>query len=100
MAERVGSIVSERDRVQSRLLEQGVPFLPSRANFILVGDPSWDQGVHESLLRLGIIVRDGAPLGVPGRVRVTIGTPRENDAFLAALDQVIQPQATAIRSEG
>ncbi len=100
MAERVASIVSERDRVQAALQERRVPFLPSRANFILVGAPSWDHGVHESLLRLGIIVRDGAPLGVPGRVRVTIGTPQENDAFLAALDQVTQSQATAIRSEG
>ena len=30
-------------------------------------------GVHEQLLRLGVIVRDGASLGCPGRLRVSIG---------------------------
>jgi histidinol-phosphate aminotransferase len=45
-------------------------------------DPS---AVHEQLLRLGVIVRDGAALGCPGRLRVSIGLPDENTAFLDAL---------------
>ncbi len=100
MADRVTSIVAERVRVEAELAARAVPFTPSRANFILVGDPTWEPGLHEALLRQGIIVRDGGPLGVVGRVRVTIGTPQENDAFLAALDQVTPIQTTAERSEG
>ena len=48
-------------------------------------------GAHEQLLRLGVIVRDGAPLGCPGHLRVSIGTPDENDAFLSARAQLARP---------
>ncbi len=99
MAERVAAIVRERDRVCAELAATGVPFTPSRANFILLGAESGGSGLHEALLRRGVIVRDGAALGVPGRVRVTIGSPRENDAFLAALAQVNQFE-TAMSPEG
>jgi histidinol-phosphate aminotransferase len=34
------------------------------------------------LLRHGVLVRDN---GVPGRLRVSVGTPEENDAFLDAV---------------
>ena len=67
-------------------------FTPSQANFILVrpdSDPAaGSSGVHEQLLRLGVIVRDGASLGCPGRLRVSIGTPDENAAFLSARAQL------------
>lgn len=88
MERRVATIVTERARVAAALEGMGVPFTPSRANFILLGAGLGASGLHEALLRRGVIVRDGAALGVPGRVRVTIGTPEENDAFLAALAQV------------
>jgi histidinol-phosphate aminotransferase len=45
-------------------------------------------GPHERLLRAGVIVRDGRALGVPGHLRITIGTPEENDALLAAVDRL------------
>jgi histidinol-phosphate aminotransferase len=48
-------------------------------------------GAHEQLLRLGVIVRDGAPLGIPGFLRVSIGTPDENDAFLEARARLAAP---------
>jgi histidinol-phosphate aminotransferase len=36
-----------------------------------------------------VIVRAGAALGEPGRMRVTYGTRSENDRFLAALDELL-----------
>ncbi|MBY0398104.1 MAG: aminotransferase class I/II-fold pyridoxal phosphate-dependent enzyme, partial [Thermoleophilia bacterium] len=85
---RVRQTVAERERMQAALAETGWPFTPSRANFILVtpdSDPvAGSSGVHEQLLRLGVIVRDGASLGCPGRLRVSVGTPEENAAFLDA----------------
>ena len=85
---RVRQTVAERERMQSALAETGWAFTPSRANFILVtpdSDPvAGSSGVHEQLLRLGVIVRDGASLGCPGRLRVSVGTPEENAAFLDA----------------
>jgi len=86
---RVRSLVAERTRVEDALRMWGVPFTPSQANFILVRpaeEPGHGEGpLHERLLRRGVIVRDGRALGVPGALRVSIGTPSENDAFLAAL---------------
>lgn len=88
---RVDEAVAERDRVSAALTEMGVPFTRSHGNFILLGppDPGMDARVlHEELLKRGIIVRDGSALGCPGTLRVTIGAPEENDAFLTALAAV------------
>lgn len=92
---RVRQTVAERERVQADLAGTGWAFTPSRANFILVTPESppatGTPGVHEQLLRLGVIVRDGASLGCPGRLRVSIGTPEENTAFLSARARVARP---------
>ncbi len=88
---RVDEAIAERDRMSAALREMGVPFTPSHGNFILMEppDPGMDARVlHEALLRGGVIVRDGSALGCPGTLRVTIGAPSENDAFLAALGAV------------
>src|SRR5664279_3334105 len=84
--------MAERVRVQSALADSTWGFTPSQGNFILVrpdSDPAaGSSGVHEQLLRLGVIVRDGRSLGCPGRLRVSIGTPDENAAFLSARAQL------------
>lgn len=86
LAKRVAKTVSERGRIEAALGELGVPYLASRTNFILVeAGPLDGRQLHEELLRRGVIVRDGTALGAPGRLRVTIGAPAENDAFLSAL---------------
>ncbi len=89
---RVREVMAERSRVQAALSETTWGFTPSQANFILVRPDrvqgAGTPGVHEQLLRLGVIVRDGASLGCPGRLRVSIGTPDENDAFLSARARV------------
>jgi histidinol-phosphate aminotransferase len=85
---RVRQVIDERHRMEAALAGTGWGFTPSQANFILVTpdpDPAADSiGVHESLLRGGVIVRDGSALGCPGRIRVSIGSPDENEAFLSA----------------
>ena len=88
---RVDEAISERDRVSAALTAMGVPFTRSHGNFILMEspDPGMDARVlHEDLLTRGVIVRDGSALGCPGTLRVTIGAPPENDAFLSALGAV------------
>lgn len=88
---RVDDAIAERGRVSSALAAMGVPFTPSHGNFILMEppDPGMEARVlHEDLLARGVIVRDGAALGCPGTLRVTIGAHNENDAFLSALGAV------------
>ncbi len=44
--------------------------------------------VLEELLKLGVICRAMGWMGFPNAVRVTVGTPQENEKFLRALAQV------------
>ncbi len=85
-AEEVASgLATERDRVIAGLARHPTwrPH-PSQANFFLVRTPD-AEAAWRSLLARGILVRrqDHLP-GLEGCLRVSVGTPRENDAFLAA----------------
>jgi len=52
------------------------------------GNPRADR-VYEKLLREGVIVRPVSGYGMPDHLRVTVGTPRENEKFLKALKSVL-----------
>ena len=58
------------------------------ANFVLFRVTGDARALWERLLDRGVLVRDfsGWP-GVEGCLRVTVGTPAENDAFLEALTE-------------
>jgi histidinol-phosphate aminotransferase len=82
-------VIAERDRV-TEAVRKLVPEVPeSQANFVWLplGDRSAAFGA--ACEARGVIVR---PFPGDG-VRVTIGTPAENDAFLAAAEEALQPQA-------
>lgn len=89
VAERVERIVAERDRLSRALAaHRDVEVFPSVANFILmrVDDAA---ATYRGLLDRGVLVRrqDHLP-GLAGCLRVSIGAPAENDAFLKAFDAV------------
>lgn len=58
---------------------------PAVANFLFVDLGEDATTVFQVLLREGVIVRPLAPFGAPSAIRVTVGTPEENDLFGAAL---------------
>jgi len=64
-------------------------YVPSHANFILVrvGD---GQRVFEALQRQGVIVRPMGGYQLPEWIRISIGTPPENERCLAALKAVLK----------
>ena len=70
----------------------GIEYIPSFGNFVLfkAGDDQ-DAGarVNLALLKRGVIVRPVANYGLPQWLRVSIGTQRENEAFLAALPEAM-----------
>jgi histidinol-phosphate aminotransferase len=87
---RVEHTVIERVHVESELAARGLDATESQANFSWVGLGDRDEhAVVEGLADLGVIVRAGTALGEEGRLRVTYGTRRENDRFLAALDTLL-----------
>jgi histidinol-phosphate aminotransferase len=86
MRECVGKIVSERERVMESL----TCVHPSEANFLYVHTQQRSKVVTQRLLRQGVIVRDCSSFPGSGEhcMRVTVGTPAENDRFLEEFDEV------------
>lgn len=84
----IRSIVSERRRLLKEMLHMNnVKPCPSDANFILFKVPGSDN-VYTALLKKGILVRNMKGIS-EGCLRVTVGTPGENDAFLKALKIIL-----------
>jgi histidinol-phosphate aminotransferase len=73
---------AERDRIVTELRSMGLDVTDSDANFVQFGRFDDAHAMWQAILDRGVLVRDN---GVPGRLRVTAGTPAENDAFLDAV---------------
>lgn len=92
MNERVSRLVEERGRLVSRLSELDVDVWPSGANFVLFRPRSVDGGeVWQRLVDRSVLVRNCSSWPrLEGCLRVTIGTPGEDDLFLSALEEALQ----------
>ncbi|MFC7216675.1 histidinol-phosphate transaminase [Streptomyces polyrhachis] len=78
----VEQLKGERDRLVAELTALGCEVTESDANFVQFGRFPDARAMWRRLLEHGVLVRDN---GVPGHLRVTAGTPQENDAFLEAV---------------
>ncbi len=109
--EQAGHVVAERGRLANALAAKGLEVFPSAANLLLVRVPaSYASAVssaistssavsigvssasdaasalYATLLAAGIVVRFFGTVGpLAGCLRITVGTPAENEALLAAL---------------
>ncbi|GAB3095700.1 histidinol-phosphate transaminase [Lysobacter terrae] len=94
---RVAQCVLERERLQSRLetLPAVRRVVPSRANFVLVR--CFDaQAMFDALLAQGIVVRDlRAMPGLQDALRISIGTPEQNDRVIATVASLAQAGVAA-----
>lgn len=89
-AERIAIVVRERARVEARLRTiDGVRRVyPSAGNYLLARFDDAERA-YRALLAAGVVVRDmRATPGLADALRITIGSPQENDAMLAALNAV------------
>jgi len=91
MRDRVQKLVDERERLVRGLAALPVEQWRSGANFILFRPTTRDgRDVWQGLLDRSVLVRDTSSWpGLDGCLRVTVGTPDEDDAFLAALTEVL-----------
>jgi histidinol-phosphate aminotransferase len=91
MEARVAALVAERERLAGALAALPVDTWPSGANFLLFRPRAVDgPTVWEGLVERSVLVRDCSSWpGLDGCLRVTVGTPSEDDAFLAALKEVL-----------
>jgi histidinol-phosphate aminotransferase len=84
---RIQFLVRERDRVVAALDGTGWELPDAQANFVYVPLAGRTEWVYGELERRGVVTRP-----FPGEgLRVTIGTPPENDRFLTALAEVAHP---------
>lgn len=83
-AARAAAVVAERSTLAAALAARGLEVFPSEANLLLVRTAD-ATALWQRLFDAGISVRkfDGGPLA--GCLRITVGTPAENAALLAAL---------------
>jgi histidinol-phosphate aminotransferase len=95
MRGRVQALVDERERVAAALEGRlGLTVFPSGANFVLLRFERDAGDVWQQLLDRGVLVRDFSRRpGLEECLRVTIGTPEENDAFLMALEASMEEVA-------
>lgn len=61
------------------------------ANFVFADFGRPTGPLVQALLSQGVIVRSGDPFGCPNCIRVTIGTPKENEKFVKALESSAVP---------
>ena len=77
-------VIEERAWLSAELTRRGIAHPPSQANFLLARVP--DAGAaRERLFRAGILVRDGAGVGFPGHLRISVGLRETNERLLALL---------------
>src|SRR5215467_8372424 len=68
-----------------RLNELGLRALPTSGNFIYFETEENADAVSKLMQKEGVIVRSLLPWGIPNAIRVTIGTPEQNERFFQAL---------------
>ncbi len=85
-------IIQERERVLEALDNFGISFVPPAANFFLMEVPEFYEGSEfcQELMQRGVIVRSMVPYDLDRYVRVSVGTPSENDRFLKTLEDVLE----------
>ncbi|MDV9175978.1 histidinol-phosphate transaminase [Streptomyces sp. W16] len=86
----VEQLKSERDRLVGELKAIGCEVVESDANFVQFGRFADSHTAWQKILDQGVLVRDN---GIPGWLRVSAGTPEENDAFLDAVRELKKEQS-------
>lgn len=85
LAQGVAQTRSERARVAAAMAAAGFAVAPSQANFLFFRTPGPAAEFAESLRRQGVLVKGWQEDPYLDWARITIASPAENDAFLAAL---------------
>ncbi|SMY06165.1 histidinol-phosphate transaminase [Flavimaricola marinus] len=83
-------IIAERARMVARLAELGFETLPSQANFVFTTHPNCSAELLLAELRArGVLVRHFPQDRIAGYLRITVGTPEEGEALIAALAEIL-----------
>ncbi len=77
-----------RDYLQAQFDDMGLEYVPSFANFVLVKVGDGDR-VFSEMLKRGIILRAMRSYKLPDWVRISVGTPEQNERCIEVLREVL-----------
>lgn len=83
---RVGEITNSRNQMADELVGMGLVVAQSDANFLFFGEFSDRHAIWHGLFENGILIRETGPAGW---LRVSIGTPSENESFIKCLKTLV-----------
>lgn len=90
MAERAGIIKEEREKLSRRLSEiPGLQCFKSRSNFILMRSAR-AADIYNRLREAGIHIRSYSDPALKDCLRVTVGSPEQNDRFFEVVKEVLK----------
>jgi histidinol-phosphate aminotransferase len=77
--------------------EQGINYIPTHANFIMIDiEIDGDEAAAE-FLKNGIIIRSGREIGMPTWMRITIGNEIENHKVFGILRSIVERSRTNLK---
>ena len=95
VAQSIAANLAGKAFVLDQFKRLGLHVYPTQANFYAVQVPCSATQAYTDLLHRGIIVRSGDALAMPGRLRITIGSPQENGALIDAFEELLPAWRTA-----
>ena len=87
----ISLLISERERLYNALSRtKGITAYPSETNFILFRTATDATNIYNKLKQAGILIKNlNKPGPLKNCLRVTVGTPEENNEFLKALKSIL-----------
>ena len=79
-----------KEFLTSKFKELNISYVPTQANFIFLQIGVDSKRFFQEMLQEGIIIRTGDIFGLPDFIRVTIGTPEQNQRFIEGTMKVLQ----------
>ncbi|HET7207787.1 MAG TPA: histidinol-phosphate transaminase [Terriglobales bacterium] len=89
VARAVQNNAAEAERLCKELLKLGIHVAPTWANFLYCEIQEDAEEFADRLAAEGVLVRPLRSWGAPNAIRVTIGTPEQNNQFLSAFQRTI-----------
>lgn len=90
LKQNVAKVIAERERLSQKLFKLGFKVPPSDTNFLLaeISAPS-AKSIYEKLCEEKIYVRYFDQVGLDDKLRITIGTPHQNNVLFEALINIV-----------
>ena len=83
-------IIAARENTKKELAKEGFTFTDSKSNFIFAKHGSTDgETLYKELKARGVLVRHFGKERIKDYIRITVGTPEQMDAFMAAVRDIL-----------